>query len=149
MNRLALVVALFAAAVLVGGSVAAGASKRGESLFIGTEPLKGTIRGHRSSLPPEVVRCRNCHDTSERSERGERKGPPPAAAPPVSRSLLLDKVQRRGGPPSSYDVASLCKLLRTGVDPAYIMISRVMPVYDLDDAQCASLWEFLTERSGH
>jgi hypothetical protein len=42
---------------------------------------------------------------------------------------------------------SFCKLLRTGVDPASIVIAREMPVYTLNEAQCGSLWTFLIERT--
>jgi hypothetical protein len=38
-------------------------------------------------------------------------------------------------------------LLRTGVDPAYIVISRKMPRYVLDDEQCLDLWHYLLEQS--
>jgi hypothetical protein len=111
---------------------------RGEALFVGEEPLKGAIRGHRSGLPPEVVRCSNCHAVRGEAQRAG------TLAPRIDRALLLEVRDRRGGPPSAYDPPSFCKLMRTGVDPVYIVIAREMPVYDLDDAQCASLWQFLT-----
>jgi hypothetical protein len=109
-------------------------------LFNGKEPLSGRIREHDESLPPEVVRCANCHGATA-SARPSR-----VAAPRLESSLLLEFHQRRGGPPSRYDQAAFCKLLRTGVDPAHIMIAREMPIFDLDDAQCASLWSFLVEK---
>jgi hypothetical protein len=34
-------------------------------------------------------------------------------------------------------------LLRTGIDPAYVLVAREMPVFDVDDAQCEGLWRFL------
>ena len=43
------------------------------------------------------------------------------------------------------DLTSFCRLLRTGVDPAYVIIDRVMPTYDVSDAACASLWQYLTQ----
>jgi hypothetical protein len=114
-------------------------ARRGYALFHGEEALIGKIRGHDEGLPPEAVRCSNCHEaTSGRSTR--------VAAPHVDRSLLLEYRQRRGGPPSRYDAASFCKLLRTGADPVFIVIAREMPVYDLNEAQCNSLWTFLTEK---
>jgi hypothetical protein len=142
MNPLVPMLALAAATAVVADSTTASDGKRGEAMFLGNEPLVGAIRGHRTNLPPEVVRCRNCHN------RGEQKAPGQDSAPPIGRSLLLKLQRRRGGPPSSYDPASFCKLLRTGVDPAYILISRVMPAYVVDDAQCESLWEFLVDRKG-
>ncbi len=109
--------------------------QRGEALFNGKEPLSGRIREHDETLPPEVVRCVNCHGASARPSR--------VAAPHLDGSRLLEFHQRRGGPPSRYDQSAFCKLLRSGVDPVQIMIAREMPVYALDDDQCASLWSFL------
>jgi hypothetical protein len=60
--------------------------------------------------------------------------------------LLLEFHQRRGGPPSRYDEPAFCKLLQTGIDPMHILIAREMPAYNIDDAQCASLWSFLLSR---
>ena len=108
-------------------------------MFAGTEALKGTIRGHQTDLPPEVVKCGNCHAAGHQPRAGATR------APRIDRSLLLSTMQRRGGPPSAYDAQSFCKLVRTGVDPAYILIAREMPVYDMDDARCTSLWRFLTK----
>jgi hypothetical protein len=83
------------------------------------------------------VRCGNCHEAVNNARLSR------VAAPRIDRSLLLDLRQRRGGPPSRYNQAAFCKLLRTGIDPAYILVAREMPVYELDEAQCASLWMFL------
>jgi hypothetical protein len=132
------------AAVFCSGTAAARppitAAARGRALFTGQEPLAGRVRDHRSDLPPAVVVCRGCH--------GGRVVVPPGApsppAPPIDRALLLEARSRRGGPPSAYDSAAFCKLLRTGVDPAYVLVAREMPVFDVDDAQCESLWRFLT-----
>lgn len=124
-----------------GGAAGAerGSSSRGRALFVGTEPLTAKIRGHQSNLPPEVVRCETCHGD------GARTAAPNQGAPPrLDRSLLLRPLARRGGPPSSYDLASFCRMLRTGADPAYVLVARDMPTYDIDDAACAALWEFLT-----
>jgi hypothetical protein len=116
------------------------AHSRGEDLFVGREPLTGTIRGHKTGLPPEVIRCTNCHGAN--SQGGTDALPGQRS---INRSWLLEATERRGGPPSVYDVRAFCKLLRTGVDPAYILIARDMPVYDLDDTACQGLWEFLTK----
>jgi hypothetical protein len=124
---------------LAGCSAATGPRGGGEAIFVGKEPLKGTIRGHQSSLPPDVVRCSNCH-AAPRQERSALR-----SAPQIDRSLLVEPRERRGGPPSSYDAPSFCRLLRTGIDPAYVLIARVMPTYELNDAQCSHLWQFLTE----
>lgn len=111
--------------------------KQGESLFTGRRPLQGKLRGHQTRLPPEVVVCAHCHVQTV-PDAGA------AAAPLIDRALLLEQRQRRGGPPSAYDVSSFCKMLRSGVDPAYVLVNRVMPVYELSDAACASLWDYLT-----
>ena len=120
-------------------SVAAKPADRGREIFEGSEPLEGAIRGHRDRLPPVVVRCRNCHATSDDGTK-----PSGTAAPKLDAALLIQQRPRRGGPPSAYDRQTFCKLLRTGIDPAFVLIGREMPVYDLSDAQCASLWGFLT-----
>ena len=99
----------------------------GSALFHGGQPLIGRIRGHDTALPPEAVRCVNCHATRR-----------------ISRALLLEARQRRGGPPTRYDQPAFCKLLRTGIDPGYVLIAREMPIYDVDEAQCAGLWRYLT-----
>jgi hypothetical protein len=118
-------------------TVARKADNRGEAMFVGREPLKGAIRGHQGRLPPEVVRCSNCHP-------GKNQIGADAAAPRIDRLWLLSARPRRLGPPSSYDARAFCALLRTGVDPAYILVAREMPVYDVDDTQCRELWRFFT-----
>jgi len=111
--------------------------RRGSALFHGKEALSGRIRGHDEVLPAEAVRCVNCHDA------GSGRLLTRISAPRLDRVLLLEALQRRGGPPSRYDEAAFCKLLHTGVDPASIVIAREMPIYELDQCQCASLWSFL------
>lgn len=54
---------------------------------------------------------------------------------------------RRGGPPSLFSTTSFCRILRTGVDPVYVVISRQMPRYTLSDDQCLDLWRYLMETS--
>jgi hypothetical protein len=115
------------------------AVERGRALFVGREALRGKLRHHAEGLPAEVIACGNCHG----AQRGE--GPKASRAPRLDRALLLEPRERRGGPPSAYSAASFCKLLRTGIDPAHVMIAREMPVYTVDDAQCRSLWQFLTD----
>lgn len=112
---------------------------RGEAIFAGRRPVLGRIRGHDSDLPPEVVACRQCHPPSRSSGDGGT-----AAAPFLDRQLLLRPIQRRGGPPSVYDLQSFCKLLRTGIDPAYVLIDRIMPTYAMSDTDCAALWQVVT-----
>jgi hypothetical protein len=117
--------------------------QRGDALFHGKEPLGGRIRGDDQLLPPEAVRCVNCHGAKSTRLSGK-------AAPHIDSALLLEFRQRRGGPPSRYDQRAFCRLLRNGTDPAQILIAREMPTYELDDAQCGSLWTFLVgkQRAG-
>jgi hypothetical protein len=96
--------------------------EQGQDLFMGRAPLEGKIRCHRRNLPPEVVVCRNCHAARDQLP------PKASSAPRVDGALLLEPRERRGGPPSSYGEQSFCKLLRTGVDPAHVQISREMPI---------------------
>jgi hypothetical protein len=112
---------------------------RGEALYRGKAPLQGKIRGHDDLLPPGAIVCANCHSAKANTRL------PGTPAPSLDRDLLLDARQRRGGPPSSYNQASFCRLLRTGADPGYILIAREMPAYEISDEQCASLWTFLLE----
>jgi hypothetical protein len=115
-------------------------ARQGHALFQGKVKLAGRIRGHDDFLPPEAVRCANCHNWNR------QPGLSRIAPPQLDRSLLLDVRQRRGGPPSRYDQAAFCRLLKTGADPVYVLISREMPVYEVNDEQCASLWIFLLEQ---
>ena len=105
---------------------------------------------HTTALPPQASRCVNCHAAGTAP-------PTPASAssaaststqsfgPALNAKLLLQDTRRRGGPPSRYDEAALCKLLATGVDPAYIIIPASMPRYELPPADCKALWAFLTQ----
>jgi hypothetical protein len=132
---------LFLLLIGIGATLLAGQlsdnARRGNALYHGKEAVTGRIRGHDELLPAAAVRCVNCHD-AVKSARLAR-----VAAPHLDRTLLLEARQRRGGPPSRYDLAAFCKLLNTGVDPASIVIAREMPVYELDPGQCSSLWSFL------
>jgi len=110
---------------------------RGEAIFLGRQPVSGRIRGHESDLPAEVVACRQCHS-------GASPDGGASAAPRLDRALLLQPLQRRGAPPSVYDATSFCKVLRTGIDPAFVLIDRVMPTYRLADSECAALWQYVT-----
>ena len=129
-----------AAAVADGGSADAPAQQfaRGRDLFDGHADLQGRIRTHAADLPPQVVRCGNCHAV--------RSGPdvPRSLAPRLTHDLLLAPRARRGGPPSHYDRNRFCRLLREGLDPADTLISLEMPEYALDDAACWALWRFVT-----
>ena len=112
---------------------------RGARLFDGIEPLAGRLAGHRAPLPVAATRCSQCH-----AGPGASAAAPSALTSPLDRSLLREARPRRGGPPVSYEPASFCRALRTGVDPAHIVLPRAMPRFEADDAQCAALWDYLT-----
>lgn len=132
--------ALALVSLLAATSFGKSAFERGRDLFRGREALAARLRHHQSDLPPVVVACSNCHAVEG--------APLPKAsrAPHIDRALLLEARARRGGPPSAYEASSFCKLLRTGIDPAHVLIAREMPVYAVDDAQCQSLWQFAIRR---
>jgi hypothetical protein len=115
---------------------------RGARLFDGTEPLAGTLSGHGTPLPAAATRCIQCHIGPGRSTAAASD-----FAPPLSRRQLREARARRGGPPVAYEQASFCRALRSGVDPAHIVLPRAMPRFDADDAQCAALWDYLTQDS--
>lgn len=111
----------------------------GRRMFFGETPLLGAIVGHPEPLPSQMVACTNCH----LADTGTGSGA--SFAPQLNRSMLTELRRRRGGPPSVFSPANFCRMLRTGVDPAYIVITRQMPRYTLRDDQCLGLWRYLTE----
>lgn len=114
----------------------------GRRLYLGEVALAGTIQGHAQPLPPLAARCSNCHS------RGSAETAASGAvsfAPLLTRERLLGSIARRGGPPSRYDAALFCRLLRSGIDPAVMLIPRQMPRYQVDDAQCNALWAYLVD----
>ena len=112
----------------------------GRRMFFGDASLQGVIVGHPEALPPRLVACANCH--------GAATGLTAASfGPRLDGTRLTEMRGRRGGPPSAFSPASFCQMLRTGVDPASILITRQMPRYTLDDNQCLGLWHYLTETS--
>ena len=123
------------------GNFGSGTDAAGCRLFFGETSLRGIIVGHDQPLPPDVVACANCHLGDARSSSDR------SFAPRLNRFTLTELRQRRGGPPSRFSAASFCRLLRTGVDSAYIVISRQMPRYVLDDRECLDLWSYLLEQS--
>jgi hypothetical protein len=127
--------------------------ERGRRLFEGQLPLAGRVTGHSTDLPAAASRCANCHAAGTALPAGGGVRPAAAAAsanasqsfgPALSAAALTRDLPRRGGPPSRYDEAALCKLLATGIDPAYVIIPRSMPRYDLPAADCSALWAYLT-----
>ncbi len=119
------------------------AVQRGLQLYAGAAPLQGTITGHAAPLPPSAARCINCHalGSAGPARAASVSSPAPRSfGPLLTRERLTQRIARRGGPPSAYDEASFCRLLRTGIDPAYVLIPREMPRYELADTDCRGLW---------
>lgn len=111
----------------------------GRQLFTGARPLAAQMPGHSQRLPASASRCINCH---------AGPGLPSASAgsfgPRLNAGHLLQAQPRRGGPPSRYDAAGLCRVLRDGVDPSGVLLGSAMPRYQIDDAACRQLWTLLT-----
>lgn len=112
------------------------AGLHGAALWSGASPLTARIDGHANLLPPEAARCINCHSGAVEVSA--------SAAPVLTARHLREPMARRGGPPSRYDAAAFCTLLRTGVDPASVLLPRHMPRYEITDADCHALWLHLT-----
>ncbi|MEJ8812410.1 hypothetical protein WKW77_15100 [Variovorax ureilyticus] len=125
-------------AATASATAAPDAVARGARLFDGAEPLAGTLSGHDAPLPSAATRCVQCHAGPGRSSAAG------ATTLSLDRNLLREARARRGGPPVAYDEASFCRTLRTGIDPASIVLPRSMPRFEVDDAQCAALWAYLT-----
>jgi hypothetical protein len=134
-SRLVTLIALVA--VLAAGSVLAIQWREravGRELFDGTRTLNAHLDGHGDSLPPMASRCTNCHAGAQ------------MIGGVIDETTLTRPVARRGGPPSRYDEAAFCKLLRTGIDPAWVLLPRAMPRYRLDNDECSSLWTYVSNR---
>lgn len=122
----------------------------GQALFTGIAgeaSPRGRLPGHLQDLPPMATRCSNCHETemaatstAAAARRLETFGPP------LNAMTLRTAMSRRGAPPTRYDQDSLCRVLREGIDPGWVMISQSMPRYRISDAQCAALWSWLSRR---
>lgn len=113
-------------------------AQRGQRLFTGDDALEARMVGHTETLPVEAHRCANCHSSSTTPKHADLD-----FAPLLSKQTLGTRLGRRGGPPSVYDAASFCRLVREGIDPAHVMISQAMPRYRLDDRECEELWAYL------
>lgn len=115
----------------------------GRSLFHGQLPLQARLSGHTQPLPAGAVTCANCHRTQAGTPQVRAPGGRDTG-PVLNATTLLARVERRGGPPSRYGREAFCRALRTGVDPAGVLLPRVMPRYAIDDRNCDALWRFLT-----
>jgi hypothetical protein len=135
---------IFAATATTGLTVAKVATvdtADGKRLFNGQTPIPARLLGHAEVLPAPTARCSNCHAITPPSIPRASSFAPVLDAP-----SLLNPLSRRGGPPSKFDAASLCKLLREGIDPAWIVLPTTMPRYTISDLQCSALWSFLVRQ---
>ncbi len=114
----------------------------GQALYLGEVPIEARLRGQALVLPTAASRCTNCHEAAAR-EADLKAG---IGAPRLNKATLTEPTSRRGGPVSSYDEAAFCKLLKTGVDPAYVLVRKTMPQFQTTDEQCQQLWAYLSQR---
>jgi len=139
---------------LAGGTLGAADSRDlGRSLFQGEAALTGQIAGQGLPLPVQASRCVNCHLATIASSASGASSPREPASPAANRAKLgpalnaghlLHNLARRGGPPSHYDSATFCRVLRTGIDPAWVIVDRNMPRYNIGTRDCDALWTYLT-----
>ena len=122
-------------------------AEQGRKIFSGEAPLVARVKGHDAALPSLASRCNNCYAASPAPWPTAGTRPPTAYGPELTREHLVNAHSRRGGPASVYDEAALCRLLRNGVDPAYVVVAIGMPRYELTDADCRALWIYLSRRS--
>ena len=125
-------------------SALADSDGRGRQLFDGELALPARIAGQDFALPSQASRCVNCHGPARGNATSQAAGAQ-RIGPALTARTLTDAVRRRGGPPSRYDSGSLCTLLRSGVDPAHVIVVRTMPRYEITEADCRSLWLHLTD----
>lgn len=130
----------------------------GRALFEGTSgrqggvPLQGRLAQQPTVLPPEATRCINCHSSGNagNGQASRIAGSDPARVQgtelggPLNAQRLARMQPRRGGPPSAYDAAALCRVLRDGIDPVSVLVDASMPRYQASDAQCEALWAWLS-----
>lgn len=109
----------------------------GCAIFAGEREVHAHLRGDSAPLPSATTRCVNCHAQSD---------PKGAFAPPLTAAYLLDAQSRRGGPPSRYDPSTFCRAVRTGIDPAYVLLRKSMPDFQISDAECNALWRYVANR---
>lgn len=121
----------------------------GRKLYTGQLPVTAQLRGQDIALPPMASRCVNCHSNAASQASGKTNTATDKLAqnfgPALEAGVLRNRQSRRGGPASSYELGSFCRVLRTGIDPAHILISRNMPVFQINDEQCSALWQFLNQ----
>jgi hypothetical protein len=135
---LALLVAANNSAAAADRSGPARGPERGKRIFHGLDAVQGKVQDNGTALPAQASKCINCH--SAQAPGGALAG----SAQYLSATTLSRKMSRRGGPAYFYDQPNFCNTVRTGVDPAGIVLEAKMPRYQISDTQCADLWLFLS-----
>src|SRR5438445_2468701 len=109
-------VLVVAMAASVGGEIGGengGDCEQGRALFAGERSLSAHLAGQTFELPQDAVRCVSCHESDGTIAGGAR----PTFATALTRLTLTRALARRGGPPSVYRSATLCRAVRDGIDP--------------------------------
>ena len=109
----------------------------GQDIFEGRGGVTASIGTDR--LDPRASHCSGCHGA-----RGNGGGEGKTVVPGLRGAALTRSMSRRGGPASAYSRETFCASLRSGVDPAGVQFSPMMPRYEIDNRSCAMLWQFLT-----
>lgn len=135
--------ALFALQVAAAGSTD---PDRGRDLFHGDAALTARLTGHINALPQQAAICVNCHVAGSARATASASGSTQSFGPLLTPALLRESIPRRGGPPSRYDETTFCRVLSTGVDPAYVIVRRDMPRYDMPASDCRALWAYLSQQ---
>lgn len=115
----------------------------GRRIYDGDEAITARMVGHNAPLASAAIKCIACHAAAVNKSLEKSLGPA------LTLAFLTTPQSRRGGPPFVYNQASLCTTIRTGVDPQFITLQRLMPRFDIDDRQCAVLWAYLTRTSSN
>lgn len=132
-RRIGVAVVLGVAVLAVALAVWLWPAAHGYMLFHGHSGLEAKIQSG-VALPAAAAACVNCHDGAATG------GPRPIAR--LDRATLSTPRTPRGGAPVFYDEASFCRLLREGIDPASVLLNRLMPRFTISDADCAALFAY-------
>jgi hypothetical protein len=133
-----LTVAALAASLAARADQSCDPNDTGCLIFSGQRAIPAHLRDDDRALPAWTTRCVNCHTATG--------SPSTAFAPPLTHDSLLLAASRRGGPPTAYDQASFCSVLRGGIDPAHVLLRKSMPLFQASDEDCAALWRFVAGR---
>lgn len=111
----------------------------GQQIFAGEVPVKARLRYSTFDLPVSASKCSNCHSVGSNILVDELGSPPE-----LGRARLLTPLKRVSGPPVAYDEESFCIVVTKGRTPSHVLLSQLMPLYELDEQSCKALWEYLS-----